>query len=137
MVETLGQLFLNTVKSYPKDDLMLYKKEGQYTPISTAEFGDRVKHLALGLRDLGFEAGDKLIILSDNRPEWVMTDLACLSLGGVTVPIYTSLVSEQIKYIIDNSDAKIVVVSDPILWEKVEPLRDELTKVTHYVTFAD
>jgi len=116
---------------------MLYKEEGQYTPISTTEFGDRVKHLSLGLRDLGFEAGDKLIILSDNRPEWVMTDLASLSLGGITVPIYTSLVSEQIKYIIDNSDAKIVVVSDPALWEKVEPLRDELTKVTHFITFAD
>lgn len=137
MIETIGQLFLNTVKSYQKDDLMLYKKEGQYTPISTAEFGDKVKHLSLGLRDLGFEAGDKLIILSDNRPEWVMTDLASLSLGGITVPIYTSLVSEQIKYIIDNSDAKIVVVSDPVLWEKVEAIRDELTKVTHYITFAD
>lgn len=137
MVETLGQLFLNTVKSYVKDDLMLFKKGGQYTPISTVEFGDRVKYLSLGLKDLGFEVGDKLIILSDNRPEWVITDLACLSLGGITVPIYTSLVSEQIKYIIDNSDAKIVVVSDPTLWEKVEPLRDELTKVTHYITFAD
>jgi long-chain acyl-CoA synthetase len=137
MTETLGQLFLNTVKSYPKDDLMLYKKEGQYTPISTAEFGDRVKYLSLGLRDLGFEAGDKLIILSDNRPEWVITDFACLCLGGITVPIYTSLVSEQIKYIIDNSDAKIVVVSDPTLWENVEPLRGELTKVAHYITFAD
>jgi len=137
VVETLGQLFLNTVKSYVKDDLMLFKKGGQYTPISTVEFGDRVKYLSLGLKDLGFEVGDKLIILSDNRPEWVITDLACLSLGGITVPIYTSLVSEQIKYIIDNSDAKIVVVSDPTLWEKVEPLRDELTKVTHYITFAD
>ncbi len=116
---------------------MLYKKEGQYTPISTAEFGDRVKHLSLGLRDLGFETGDKLIILSDNRPEWVITDFASLSLGGITVPIYTSLVSEQIKYIIDNSDAKIVVVSDSTLWEKVEPLREELTKVSHFITFED
>ncbi len=136
VVETLGQLFLNTVKSYVKDDLMLFKKEGQYTPISTQEFGDRVKHLALGLRELGFERGDKIIILSDNRPEWVMTDFASLSQGGITVPIYTSLVSEQIKYIIDNSDAKIVVVSDPTLWEKVEPIRDELTKVTHYIMYT-
>ncbi len=136
VVETLGQLFLNTVKSYVKDDLMLFKKEGQYTPISTQEFGDRVKHLALGLRELGFERGNKIIILSDNRPEWVMTDFASLSQGGITVPIYTSLVSEQIKYIIDNSDAKIVVVSDPTLWEKVEPIRDELTKVTHYIMYT-
>lgn len=134
MVETLSQLFLNTIKSYPKDDLMLYKKDGSYTPISTDEFGKDVKHFALGLRELGYEAGDKLIILSENRPEWVMTDLASLCLGGISVPIYTSLVPEQIQYIIDNSDAKVVVFSDKEMWEKIKAIQSELTKVEHYIT---
>jgi long-chain acyl-CoA synthetase len=135
MVETLSQLFLNTIKSYPKDDLMLYKKDGSYTPISTDDFGKTVKHLALGLRDLGYEAGEKLIILSENRPEWVMTDMANLCLGGVTVPIYTSLVAEQIKYIIENSDAKVVVFSGEDMWEKIKAIQSELLKVEHYITF--
>jgi long-chain acyl-CoA synthetase len=135
MAETLSQLFLNTIKSYPKDDLMLYKKQGSYTPISTDEVGKQVKHLALGLRDLGYESGDKLIILSENRPEWVMTDLANLCLGGVTVPVYTSLVPEQIKYIIDNSDAKVVVFSGEEMWEKIRAIRSELIKVEHYITY--
>lgn len=135
MIETLNQAFFNTVKSYIKDDLMLYKKEGQYVPISTEEFANRVKYISLGLRDLGLEAGDKLIILSENRPEWVITDIASLCLGGITVPIYTSLVPEQIKYIIDDSDAKIVVVSDQDQWQKIEAIKSELTKVTHYITF--
>jgi long-chain acyl-CoA synthetase len=135
MVETLSQLFLNTVKSYPKDDLLLSKKEGKYVPISTEEFADRVKYFCLGLKDLGLEAGDKLIILSENRPKWVISDFATLCLGGVTVPIYTTLVPEQIKYIIDDSDAKIVVCSNQELWEKVEAVKNELTKVTHYITF--
>ncbi len=134
MVETLSQLFLNTIKSYPKDDLMLYKKDGSYTPISTDEFGKDVKHFALGLRELGYEAGDKLIILSENRPEWVMTDLASLCLGGISVPIYTSLVPEQIQYIIDNSDAKVVVFSDEEMWEKIKAIQSELAKVEHYIT---
>ena len=134
MAETLSQLFLNTIKSYPKDDLMLYKKDGSFTPISTAEFEKQVKHFALGLRDLNYEAGDKLIILSENRPEWVMTDMANLCLGGVTVPIYTSLVPEQIKYIIDNSDAKVVVFSDDEMWEKIKTIQSELIKVEHYIT---
>jgi len=134
MAETLSQLFLNTIKSYPKDDLMLYKKDGSFTPISTAEFEKQVKHFALGLRDLNYEAGDKLIILSENRPEWVMTDMANLCLGGVTVPIYTSLVPEQIKYIIDNSDAKVVVFSDDEMWEKIKAIQSELIKVEHYIT---
>ncbi len=134
MVETLSQLFLNTIKSYLKDDLMLYKKDGSYTSISTDEFGKDVKHFALGLRELGLEAGDKLIILSENRPEWVMTDMASLCLGGISVPIYTSLVPEQIQYIIDNSDAKVVVFSNEEMWEKIKVIRSELAKVEHYIT---
>ena len=135
MVETLNQLFLNTIKSYPKDDLLLSKKEGKYVPISTEEFADRVKCFSLGLRDLGLEAGDKLIILSENRPEWVISDVANLCLGGITVPIYTSLIPEQIKYIIDDSDAKIVVVSDQGQWQKIEAIKSELTKVTSYISY--
>jgi len=135
MVETISQLFLNTVKTYIKDDLLLYKKEGRYVPISTREFAEKVKHFSLGLRELGLGAGDKMIILSENRPEWAISDIANLCLGGITVPIYTTLVPDQIKYIIDDSDAKIVLCSQPDLWEKVWAVKAELTKVTHYISF--
>ncbi|NIO49860.1 MAG: AMP-binding protein [Candidatus Aminicenantes bacterium] len=135
MVETLSQLFLNTTKSYPKDDLLLSKKEGKYVPISTEEFADRVKYFSLGLKDLGLEEGDKLIILSENRPKWVISDFANLCLGGITVPIYTTLAPEQIKFIIDDSDAKAVICSNQELWEKVEAVKNDLIKVTHYITF--
>lgn len=135
MIETLSQLFLNTAKSFIKDDLMLYKKEGSYVPLSTQEFANEVKHLSLGLKDLGLGARDKIIILSENRPEWVISDMASLCTGGITVPIYTTLVPEQIRYIIDDSDAKIVLCSNPELWEKVETIKSQLTKVTHYISF--
>ena len=137
MVTTLAELIVNTVKIYPKPDFMLFKKDGVYTPISTGEFGDGVKHLSLGLKALGFEAGQKLCLLSENRPAWTTTDLATLCAGGLTVPIYTTLVPEQIRYIIDDSDATVVVVSNADLWKKVETLRPGLTKVKHYITFAD
>ncbi|MBE0712322.1 MAG: long-chain fatty acid--CoA ligase [Candidatus Aminicenantes bacterium] len=137
MVTTLAELIVNSVKTYSKPDFMLFKKEGAYAPISTQEFGDGVKHLALGLKALGFEAGQKLCLFSENRPAWTMTDLATLCAGGLTVPIYTTLVPEQIRYIIDDSDAMVVVVSNADLWQKVETLRPELTKVKHYITFAD
>lgn len=137
MVTTLAELIVNTVKAYPKPDFMLFKKEGAYTPISTGEFGAGIKHLSLGLKALGFEAGQKLCLLSENRPEWTMTDLATLCAGGLTVPIYTTLVAEQIRYIIDDSDATVAVVSNADHWKKIEPLRPGLTKVKHYITFAD
>lgn len=137
MVETLSELFLNTVKSYPKPDLMLYKREGQYVPISTEVFGETVKKMSLGLWELGLRPEDKLIILSENRPEWVITDLAAICLGAITVPIYTTLVPEQIRYIIDDSDAKIVVYSGEEQGKKIEEIRPRLTKVEHFITFQE
>ncbi len=137
MVETLAQVLLNTIQAYPKPDFMLYKKEGRYVPISTKEFGDSVRSFSLGLHELGFGPGDKGIILSENRPAWVTADFAILCLGGVTVPIYTSLVPDQIKYIIDDSDAKVVICSNEEQWRKIEAIKPSLTKVEHFIVFSD
>jgi long-chain acyl-CoA synthetase len=133
LVETLCQLFLNTLRTYPKDDLMAAKVEGRYVPISTEEFGRRVRHLSLGLADLGLAPGEKLVIFSENRPEWTITDFAVLCAGAITVPIYTSLMPEQVKYIINDSDARIVVCSNRDLWLKVDAVRAELRSVHHFI----
>jgi long-chain acyl-CoA synthetase len=137
MVNTLSEILLNSLKSYPKPDYMLVKNEGRYTPISTEEFGRKIRHFSLGLRDLGMAKGDKLIILSENRPEWTMTDFACLCQGGITVPVYTTLVPEQVKYIINDSDARFVVFSNTEQWSKLAVVRAELPQVKHFITFAD
>jgi long-chain acyl-CoA synthetase len=133
MVETISQIFLNTVKTYVKDDILAAKRGGRYVPLPTEEFGRRVKHLSLGLADLGLGPGEKLVIFSENRPEWTMTDFAVLCAGGVTVPIYTSLMPEQVKYIINDSDARIVVCSNRDLWLKVDAVRSELRNVHHFI----
>jgi len=132
---TLPEIFLNTVRSYPKPDLMKVKRNDVYTDISTAEFETAVRRLALGLNDLGHGRGAKLIILSENRPEWTITDFANLCLGGVTVPIYTTLTGDQVKYIIDDSDAEIVVVSNLFQYQKIAALRPDLPRVKHIVIF--
>jgi len=133
MVETQSQDFLNTCRTYRKDNLLMSKREGRYVPISTADFEARVRHLSAGLKDLGLKVGDKVVIFSENRPEWVMTDFAVLCAGGVTVPIYTSLMPEQVKYIINDSDAAFVVCSNRDLWIKVEAVRRDLPKVRHFI----
>ncbi len=135
MIETLAQVLLNTVKSYPKPDFLLAKKDGAYAPLSTKEFGDKVRHFSLGLRELGLRPGEKMVILSENRPDWVVADFAALCRGALSVPIYTTLVSEQVRYIIDDSDAAIVVVSNEDQWRKIEAARSGLAKVRHYITF--
>ncbi|MBM3294926.1 MAG: long-chain fatty acid--CoA ligase [Candidatus Aminicenantes bacterium] len=136
MIETLSQIPANFLRNYEKPDLMLAKAGGRYAAFSSREVYDRIKGISLGLRDLGCRPGDKLCLLSENRPEWVWTDLAHLGLGGITVPIYPTLVPEQIRYIIDDSDAKVVVCSSPELWAKVAAVRKDLAKVSHFVMMA-
>jgi long-chain acyl-CoA synthetase len=132
-VETLSQLFLNTIKTYPKPDLLMYKEEGRYRSLSSEEVATRVRNISLGLLELGLRPGDKVILFSENRPEWTMVDFAILCAGGITVPIYTSLMPEQVKYIIVDSDAKIVVCSNRDLWLKVEAVKKDLPLVEHFV----
>lgn len=133
-VNTIGQLFLHAVRRYSKPDHMLYKRLGRYRTISTRVLADRVKWLSLALQDLGLRKGEKMILLSENGPLWVMTDLANLCLGGITVPVYTNLTPDQIRFLIENSDASVVVCLGRDLWRKIEPLRPSLSCVKHYIT---
>ncbi len=132
-LSTLSRQFLNIVRSYPKEGILTYKREGRYVPVSTAEFDRRVRGLALGLRTLGLVPGDKLVILAENGPDWIITDYACLCQGVATVPIYTSLVPEQVRYIIADSDAKAVLCSSPALWEKIKAVKGQLPAVRHFI----
>lgn len=135
MTETFSQLFLHTLRIHPKDNLMSYKKAGRYIPISTEDFGNQVKWTSLALQNLGVKHGDKLILLAENGPRWIMLDLANLCLGGITVPLYNNLIPEHIRFIIDDSDATVVVCSSQALWEKVKIIKGKLNKVRHFITF--
>jgi long-chain acyl-CoA synthetase len=125
-VTTLNRLFLRTCRTHKKPNRMVVKKDGAWNLISNEEFENSVRRLSLGFQSLGLKPGDRVALLSENRPEWVMADLAALAAGGVTVPIYTSLLPDQIRYIIDDSGARMVVCSDLDLWRKVEAVRSEL-----------
>ena len=134
-MQTIPFLFLHLTDSYKKPALLHYKKDGVYVGLTTDEVRTEVERIALGLRDLGVLPGDKVVLLAENGPWWTMTDYAILSLGAITVPVYTSLVPEQIKYIINDSDAKVVIVSDRKLWEKAAAVKKDLSQVVHFVSF--
>ncbi|MBE0712723.1 MAG: long-chain fatty acid--CoA ligase [Candidatus Aminicenantes bacterium] len=132
-VTTLGRLFLNACRIHRKPNRMMVKKDGAWRPIATDEFETTVRRLSLGFQALGLKPGDRVALLSENRPEWVMADFAALTAGGVTVPIYASLLPDQVRYIVDDSAAKIVVCSDRDLLRKVEAVRSSLPSVEHVV----
>jgi len=134
-VETLSQAFLNTIRAYVKPDIMMVKKEGRYTPISTADFAADVRAISMGLRSIGLRPGDKFIIFSENRPEWVMTDFAGLCQGAVPVPIYTSLLPDQVRYIISDSDARFVFCSGTDLLAKIQAIRSDLPQIERIIAF--
>ena len=136
MIETLNQVFLNTVKKYPKENFILYKEKGKYKGISTQEFKNMVEEFSFGLRELNVSKNDKIILLSENRPEWIISDLAILAFGGITVPIYPTLTAGQIKYIINDSDAKVVIFSNEIQGEKIKSIKHELPKVEKLISFV-
>ncbi len=135
MIETLSRVVLHILKEYAdKPDLLQYRENGRYVPVSTVEFGRKIRALALGLRELGCGPARKLAILAENRPEWILTDLANLCLGGITVPIYPTIVPPQIKYILEDSESSVIVCSTPALREKIEAIRSELPNVTVCLT---
>lgn len=136
-VTNLSQLFLESCRTHRKPDRLLVKRAGAWVPISTGEFETAVRHLSLGFRSLGLKAGDKVAILSENRPEWIMTDFAVLTAGAVTVPVYTSLLPDQVRFIIHDAEAKIVVCSNLDLFNKVEAARAGLASVERIVLIED
>src|SRR4051794_32911519 len=109
---SLPQLCLISSKRFNKQDALNHKREDQWIPTSSAEFVARIKHIALGLAELGVKQGDRIALLSENRPEWSIADMAILSLGAVNVPIYTTQAVDQVSYIPQDSGARFIFVSN-------------------------
>ncbi|HEY6828654.1 MAG TPA: AMP-binding protein, partial [Gemmatimonadaceae bacterium] len=88
---TLNQLFFAALEKYRRPDTLQVKRDGRYHPISADTLLERVRRVALGLEELGVRTGDRVAILSENRPEWAVVDYATLALGAADVPIYPNL----------------------------------------------
>jgi long-chain acyl-CoA synthetase len=102
---------LDAVARHNKPDTVSEKRGGQWVRISADEFTTRVRRIALGLADAGIRPGDRVGLISENRPEWSITDLAILSAGAVTVPLYTTQSVDQIEFILRDSGARGLMVS--------------------------
>ena len=89
-------LCLTASLRHGKADALNYREDGHWVNITAAEFVERVKDVALGLAALGIRPGDRIALLSENRPEWSIADMAILSLGAINVPIYTTQAVDQI-----------------------------------------
>ncbi|HSJ64512.1 MAG TPA: long-chain fatty acid--CoA ligase [Gemmatimonadaceae bacterium] len=134
---TLAALFFDAVRSYDKPAAMLHKVGGEWRPISHKEFAERVRHVALGLRTLGVERGGRVALLSDNRPEWAITDFACVTSGAVDVPIYPTLPPDKVAYILRDSGATVLFVSTAEQAAKIAAIRRDVPALTSVVSFDE
>jgi len=107
---TLVDIF-RSLADTPKPDLLLHKQGGKWIPISTAEFMDRVKNVSCALEGLGVKQGGRVALLSENRPEWSIVDFACQCYGAVLVPIFPTMVAEQVAYLMKDSGTTIAFAS--------------------------
>ena len=123
---TLADLLPRAAQLYGNAPAIRFKEGGEWVSRSFAQVEETVRPLALGLIDLGVEKGDKVSILANTRPEWTFFDLAALSIGAVVVPIYQTNSPEECQYVLENSDAKIVVVEDDEQLEKIRAVRERL-----------
>jgi long-chain acyl-CoA synthetase len=123
-IRTLNELFYSIVERN-LDRAMLYKREQQWVPISSREIYRNVVGVARTLESWGIGKGDRVAILSENRPEWAISDYAALSLGAATVPIYATLTPEQTLHILRDSGAKIIFVSSQEQLKKITSIQSQ------------
>lgn len=133
---TLTKLFFDSIEKFGhKPAALRYKSGGTWHDISHQELLTRVRRFALALKRLGVRRGDRVAILSENRPEWAIADYACLCIGVTDVPIYPTLPPNQIQYILSDSGAVAVCVSSAPQLAKIQEIRDSLPALRHVLAF--
>jgi long-chain acyl-CoA synthetase len=133
---TLNKLFFDAIERHDRPDALQVKVGGSYRPISSRELEKRARHVALGLRSLGVARGDRVAILSNNRPEWAIADYGCLTTGVTDVPVYPTLPADQIAYILRDSGSVAIFVSDEEQLAKITAIRGDVPSLRHVITFA-
>ena len=132
--KTIADLLPLAAEAYgPRRAVMFKDESGAWVSRTYAEVGEIVRGLALGLIDLGVAHGDKVSILGNTRPEWTYFDFAALSVGATVVPIYQTNSPEECQYVLENSDASVVVVENDEQLEKVRMVRDRCPKLRHVI----
>jgi len=134
---TLTQLFVEATEAHDLPNAMQTKVGGAYQPISHRTIADRVRHLAFGLKALGVTAGNRVAILSENRPEWAIADYACLMGGMTDVPIYPTLPNDQIAYILRDSGAVAIFLSSKEQAAKIASVKSELPALQNVIVFDE
>ena len=132
---TLVEMFERSVRLHNRPDVLNFKRDGEWRSISSNDMLSRARDIALGLYSLGIRRGDRVALLSENCPEWTLTDAGCLFAGAVDVPIYPTLTPPQVAYILNDSGARILFVQDTAKFQKICAAIESCTSLKQIVFF--
>lgn len=135
-VSTLTRLFLHGLRRQ-LPDAMLHRGDAGWRPISHSSIEEQVERLTAGLQALGIQRGDRVAILSENRPEWAIADFAVLSLGAADVPLYATLPPNQLAYILNDAATRAIFVSTAEQLRKIIEIRADVPSLQAVVAFDD
>ena len=125
-------------EKWPEQQVALARKEnGTWRKYSPKEYQDLTRKVAYALIELGIQPKEKVAIISGNRPEWNILDMAIMMVGGIDVPIYPTISKEDYRYILDNCDAKMVILEGVAVMNKVEEVRSDIPQLQYLYTFQD
>ena len=125
-IRTLADLPFHVMGRFQNAMVVGSARGGTVRSVTGKEFFEGVRDLSLGLSALGMEAGERVAIIAESRPEWLSIDLAILAAGAVSVPVYPTLAAAQVRYILQDSAAAIAVVSTRLQLEKIQAIRHQL-----------
>jgi len=130
--------------NFSKTEMLVYKEDGQWTPLSTGQVAEASLKMAAGLHKLGISAGDftaegadKVAIISENRPEWIIADLAVQQIGAILVPIYPTTPPEELAYIFEEAAVKMVLISSQQLLKKYSAVLESNPNIQFIYTFNE
>lgn len=134
-VTRLFELFPYQLEHFPKEDALAAKEDGVWKKYSTKQITEIINHLSSGLLNLGLQPGDKIGIISNNRPEWNFIDHACMQIGVIDVPVYPTVSDNDLTYILKESEVKYVFVSSRDLFEKTKRCGQNVSTLQDVFTF--
>ena len=132
---TVPKVFWYHVENHTDDISIWHKQKGLWESKTWGEYGEYVKDIANALLDAGIQKGDKVSVISLTRFEWVVVDLAIMSIGAVTAPVYPSNTDDQVKYIVDHSQSKFVFGEDQEQLDKILGIWKDLPSINQLVIF--
>ena len=133
--QTIPHFCIESFRRHDKRDALAYKIDDVWHYMRGMEVIERIRRIALGLASMGVREGDRIAIISENRPEWSLTDIAILSLRAINVPIYTTQAVEQIRYILEDSGAKMLFVSGKKLLKHAENAIQSVERIEKMIFF--